>query len=938
MKRSDKFPQISLKTRAGCLELLQEYIRVFITRPTPEALEAGFWEPVPHHAFYVNGYTDIIKIKPGLSSVGKSVTSSSSASGVASTLSKDGSLKSPVVACGLFMTESLGHRHSTQQLVTCRKRTKCLFPHQPVRELTRIQAKAAAANAPQALREGELDCCPRDTFGRLHIAVRPSLHAGAALGAFPRYPVAAGTRIGAYFGRSASPLDETTTSCAYRMSWKGLYVDARDLSGIVCRCAYINDPLDALLENVTVEQHGNTLWVVTTQAVQVGQEFGFGYGSCLSRTHAESANIEHRSEYPADCLEGSETASDEDIHGSDWESFSVGEVQSDDGFVSGGRLDSPFQYTSFGFDYGSGDECSDSSESDEGSISTPVVDMTESLEDGTDDLPSAVAREAFAYKDLEKSVEDAVQWGRGYEIRADWIRADLDFFHAHGGSLQSMVSARGLELQGTRLSVDRVNSWVSRDNPDRERILHIASTGVPVMVDVDFIANNGINSPVMSPAARPAKQAMQRMITDLYRESGQGFLVPKSVLQEHPETFHVSRLSWAPKHGKVHGRPITDCSNGGPGNYSLNSQYTKDQSGLLWGKIEHPGLVSITRLFVDYYEKEKLLDPALQWSDLTLWKLDLKGAYTLISFNPADVCRVAVEIDENLLFFFLTGVFGWTGTPAAFQVITRVLQFELRRWLKGAVTMYVDDILGICRKSDLDAEIALACELIKGLLGQNALAMEKYEAGSRLTFIGYDWDLAALNVYVSHKCLLKAVYAFFHQSIYEPHFLQRLQQLSSLANRYGGICPPIQPFVRPLYESYRGMKRLWARTLDVDGRTAVDVVRMLLVLSMAAETSFYRPFASFGPQAATIVVEFDEFFKGIGVIYYVKERSSVGVVHERLVGGFAAVHDFLGFGEDAGYQNTSEFIGLLVGLWGMRRLGFAHSVVELRGDSESALQ
>eukprot|EP01041_Mallomonas_annulata_P042140 gene42140-biopygen6912 len=161
MKQSDKFPQISLKTRAGCLELLQEYIRAFITRPTPEALEAGFWEPAPHHAFYVNGYTDIIKVKPSSGSAGKSVTSSSSAGGGPSTLAKDGSSKSPVVACGLFMAESFGHRHSTQQLVTCRKRTKCIFPHLPVRELTRIQARAAAANAPQALREGIIKALAR---------------------------------------------------------------------------------------------------------------------------------------------------------------------------------------------------------------------------------------------------------------------------------------------------------------------------------------------------------------------------------------------------------------------------------------------------------------------------------------------------------------------------------------------------------------------------------------------------------------------------------------------------------------------------------------------------------------------------------------------------------------------------------------------------------
>eukprot|EP01038_Epipyxis_sp_PR26KG_P003912 gene3912-5615_t len=133
-----------------------------------------------------------------------------------------------------------------------------------------------------------------------------------------------------------------------------------------------------------------------------------------------------------------------------------------------------------------------------------------------------------------------------------------------------------------------------------------------------------------------------------------------------------------------------------------------------------------------------------------------------------------------------------------------------------------------------------------------------------------------------------------------------------------------------------GRRRL--RSLDVNGRTAVDIVRMLLVFCMASETSFCRSFGSFSRLEASIIVEFDASLEGIGVIYYSREILDDGEISERLLGGFAASLDSLEFGVDSGYQNTSEFIGLLVGLWGMSRLGLMHSVVELRGDSISALQ
>ena len=57
---------------------------------------------------------------------------------------------------------------------------------------------------------------------------------------------------------------------------------------------------------------------------------------------------------------------------------------------------------------------------------------------------------------------------------------------------------------------------------------------------------------------------------------------------------------------------------------------------------------------------------------------------------------MAAEMDEDRIIFFLCGVFGWTGMPAAFQVVTRAIQYELDKKLKGLLCMYVvDDVAGV---------------------------------------------------------------------------------------------------------------------------------------------------------------------------------------------------------------------------------------------------
>ena len=94
----------------------------------------------------------------------------------------------------------------------------------------------------------------------------------------------------------------------------------------------------------------------------------------------------------------------------------------------------------------------------------------------------------------------------------------------------------------------------------------------------------------------------------------------------------------------------------------------------------------------------------------------------------------------DLVYLLIAGIFGWAGTPAAFQVVTRAISWELRHALKSSTLMYVDDIIGVCFVGDVDQEPALTRGICTSLLGSGAVADDKTETGIRLDIIGYTED------------------------------------------------------------------------------------------------------------------------------------------------------------------------------------------------------
>ena len=86
------------------------------------------------------------------------------------------------------------------------------------------------------------------------------------------------------------------------------------------------------------------------------------------------------------------------------------------------------------------------------------------------------------------------------------------------------------------------------------------------------------------------------------------------------------------------------------------------------------------------------------------------------------------------------------------------------------------------------------------------------------------------------------------------------------------------------------------------------------------EVQFSRALGSFRIHQPAWIVEFDASLTGSGILWYHRPSSEA---QEVLLGGCSVDITSLGFGTDASYQNTAEFIAASLGVRGLAAYGGA---------------
>jgi hypothetical protein len=416
-------------------------------------------------------------------------------------------------------------------------------------------------------------------------------------------------------------------------------------------------------------------------------------------------------------------------------------------------------------------------------------------------------------------------------------------------------------------------------------------------------------------------------------------MLPKEEVKK-VEKYNGSKAGWAHKENKKQGRPLTNMSSKGPKQEDpVNNPFTREACMDEWGKIKHPSIDLIVTKMVEYYERQLAIDPTVKWEDLRIWKLDFKGAFTLLSFNPEEITKVGVELTGDIIMLFLCGIFGWTGTPPAFQVINRAVMFELEKdgVLAGVLSMFADDLIGFCFVKDLEHDMNTAENLCIGLMGKHAMEPSKRMSGTSVDIIGYHVDLNSRMVGIKERNAKRAIYGFLSVDTEAPLCVKTCQRMASWGSRYGKICPYLLPLVKTLYGEYKskgkfGHKYTWR--MSEECATVVRIFRAMLMCIGADAWNFGRRMDAFRvPKQWTYVVEFDASLFGVGVIIY--EVSSDGL--ETPIGYAGWSLSQLNFGEDSSYQNSAEFIAGILGLLCIIKMKLPRDGLKLRGDSTSAL-
>jgi hypothetical protein len=539
------------------------------------------------------------------------------------------------------------------------------------------------------------------------------------------------------------------------------------------------------------------------------------------------------------------------------------------------------------------------------------------------------ADEMFGVRAAQEFGADFPEWPRAVEDRDDTTMA------MYSNDFQRACAEHQRQRAHNRLSEGRIRQVVPPNDPDFERLLKIAA-GIHITLPNDFVPRS--DRPMMRKRYLQVAGAVNKL---LYKQwlVGTVMILPTLLLTQVPG-IHFSPQHWTTKAGKACGRVVCDTANGDNEDFvPVNGRGEDDKEQLRvslieeWGPIKHPTVTDLALMLWSETTKHGA-------DNLELWKLDLAGAFNLMSFHPSSAQLLAFELTGGMSVVHVTGMFGWAGTPYCFQVVTRVLSrlCTLPGRGGGRCLWYVDDCMGISLRSELAQDVERTVETIEALLGTGAVAPDKHDRGRRLVCIGWCFDLDTMTVTISRRNLLKGLYSFFSFDLDSKVTLHLVERMASLASRYAMLCPQMKPFTSQLYKLIPGYdgNHSKLRTLSLIARVDVVMWRSFLCLLHFEEARFARSLSSFVPHPATVLFGYDAsltgFGAGVSTFNSVTSKWEV-IAYARLPMPYPVDAN------DSAFQNTNEYLGimlclLLVKQTGCVAKGFTFNVV---GDNTTSL-
>ena len=376
------------------------------------------------------------------------------------------------------------------------------------------------------------------------------------------------------------------------------------------------------------------------------------------------------------------------------------------------------------------------------------------------------------------------------------------------GSLDSVLEFYSSRHREAGMNPARINQWLSND-PRVSLLLTMATSGGEVDTDPDFVPFRH---------SGPLRPLQQRLLP-VYRYhahkmwcAGKGLLlrlsdIPPATLDEM-HTGNACHL--VPKPDTPEGRFIIDASNVSDGRIPLNGLTTKEQAISRYGAVVLPNIRGVLARWDEYRRQWNL-----QWSDLLIFKEDIKSCFNHLRWSTRSSKLLSTMVDPETVFVMLTGGFGHASTPMQWEGVGgAILTREASGCspaedssappcdvglLESPVDMYVDDSFGAGRADHVQRardRVVLVCE---GVLAPTAaISRDKSVLAPAADILGFYVDCIAATIRPKDRAIDKLFFVLFSFNCADPQPLVLWQCLASLTNMYSHVVRGMRPFVSAL--------------------------------------------------------------------------------------------------------------------------------------------
>ena len=242
------------------------------------------------------------------------------------------------------------------------------------------------------------------------------------------------------------------------------------------------------------------------------------------------------------------------------------------------------------------------------------------------------------------------------------MKADEQYITDAGGlATAARQKHEGKMERNERMTREKIRNTISRENPERDKLLQMCAEddgGVKVLRPAEFEPNgkHPESMPRPSRASQEAAGALHKIFDKTYIQPDLCFAVTKEFALNLEPKPHISPCSHGLNDGKKLGRGCVNNTAGGkPPCQPLNSDWLREAAKEEHGPIHNPQIKHIVEIITKM--RQKLRDEGRGDEEIRLWKLDIKGAYTQLTFRADDVRYMGAELPEEVVLFFMGGTF-----------------------------------------------------------------------------------------------------------------------------------------------------------------------------------------------------------------------------------------------------------------------------------------